>query len=74
MNRHEEKIKMALDDIGEQEAKKLLKNYPFRADRDDLIRRLYRRGLQQEIISVMAGLSPNTIGRITQGKKRRWDS
>jgi len=70
MSSYEENLKMVLESIGEQEAKKIKKDYPFRNERNDAIRDLLRRGLQRRILCDITGLSKNTIIRILSGRKQ----
>ncbi len=70
MSSYEEKLEMVLESIGEQEAIKIKKDYPFRNERNDAIRNLCRRGLQRRILCDITGLSKNTIIRILYGRKQ----
>lgn len=72
MKRHNElslSAKALLDELTPIEAKTIKKNYPFRRDRENLIRELSKRGVMNKALSELSGLSDSTISRIRLDEK-----
>ena len=74
MNKHAEKSKTVHDVIGYEEFLKLNKDYPFRIERDEAIKKLYQRGVQVVVISSISGLSVTSIDRIISGRPFKYQT
>jgi hypothetical protein len=55
-------------DLGPEERKLISRDSPYRRDRGRLLRRLFRRGVKQIVLTEVSGMSRSEISRICSGK------
>lgn len=53
-----------IQELSPDEIATIQKEYPFRRDREKLIRELCERGVAYKVLSEVSGLSMSTVGRI----------
>lgn len=58
-----EEVQRVLGELSEEEIKQLRKDNPFRVDRNNKIKELYKRGVKLVVISAITGLSEMSILR-----------
>ena len=62
--------KMALQGLTEKQRKAIRKNYPFRPERNKVIRQLRQRGVPWHVIAEVSGLSRSRVMQIGSGEDR----
>lgn len=65
-----EEVQRVLDSLSEEEIKQLRKDNPFRMDRNNKIKELYRRGVKVCVIAEIAGLHKNTVVRAIKNEPK----
>ena len=65
-----EEVDRLLRELAEEEKKHLRKDNPFRVDRNNAIKRLYRRGVKVCVIAAITGLSEMTVLRAVRNNPK----
>lgn len=68
---YDEMQRLFLRSLSRSEKMTLKKLCPFRLDRNNLIGRLYRRGVPQSLLARVSGISPVQIWRIVKQHRGR---
>jgi len=58
-----EEVQRVLDELSKDEVKQLRKDNPFRVERNNKIKELYRRGVKVVVLAEITGLSEMTVLR-----------
>lgn len=60
--------KMLVEILSKKEKRLIDKRYPIRADRDEMIRKLWHRGVKGQILAEVSGLTTVSISKIVNKK------
>lgn len=63
-------VQRVLDALSEEEIKQLRKENPFRVDRVNKIKELYRRGVKVHVLSEITGFSKTSIYRFIRSEPK----
>ncbi len=65
-----EEVQRVLNELSEKEIKQLSKENPFRVDRINKIKELYRRGVKVHVLAKITGFSKTSIYRAIRGEPK----
>jgi hypothetical protein len=67
MTDYSSKAQKLIELLSNEETQQIQRDNPFRVERNDKIRELFRRGVRQAVLAEVSGMSMSSIGRVCAG-------